>query len=861
VRPAGAGEDEGERLWLLGACTLVAYLAAALWAKEISLPGPVLIWFPPAGIAIAATYLRPRLVVVVAVAEAISTSGIMGLGHEYGLLPLAVNSTGLALAYGLGGWLLRRFALDPRLRSAEDIAVLGLGIAGSSAVASVLGIAVQRWIGLVPSSDVARSIGVFWVGDLVGAACIVPTAVVLGRGLLDHALPPLADEEGTTPRWRVLVALVAPAVVAIALMGVGERPMRFVYLAFVPVIVVAVRHGVTAACLSTAVLSAVMTAGAHIQLDSALERSDFQLLLLVLTLTGITTGAVVSARRDIMRAKDRVSAIVEATPDLVASASRDGSIRYLNPVGRRLLGFGPQALPTTRAFDFLPDQMAQDLMREGMRTAEREGSWTGQNRIRRPDGHVFPVSQVLISHPQPDDDGQHLYSTIIRDTSSQQAMEDQLRRAAFYDEATGLPNRALLVEQLARAVSAADAARRVAILFTDIDHLQRVNEAFGFTAGEEVIRQVATCITEVVRAQDLVARHGGSQFVVVLTDLPDELEAVTLADRLLACFAEPIEADGHELHVTGSVGITLVEPGQDHLEALRAAEIALHRAKEAGGGRFALFDAELERRAQRRREIEDDLHEVLTTASWTLAYQPIFDSALRTVVGVEALLRWTHPTRGPVAPFEIVRLAEASGTIVALGREIFRRACHEAQRWHAMGFDLPVSINVSARQLREPEFVADVRAVIEEVGIDPQRVVIELTETVLATHEHGEIATLHALRNLGCQIALDDFGTGYSSLAGLSELPIDVIKLDQTFITGLTRSPKAAALVAAVVGLADAFELVVVAEGVEEDAQIDALAALGCHRIQGFALSRPVGPDVITGMLADLHPTGAAGNR
>ncbi len=246
----------------------------------------------------------------------------------------------------------------------------------------------------------------------------------------------------------------------------------------------------------------------------------------------------------------------------------------------------------------------------------------------------------------------------------------------------------------------------------------------------------------------------------------------------------------HELHVTGSVGITLVADGQDHLEALRGAEIALHRAKEAGGGRFTLFDDELERRSLARLDMEADLHDMLTHRRWWLEYQPIVDTVSRQVVAVEALLRWTHPTRGPVPPFDLISLAEHSGTIVALGHDIFERACREARSWHDHGFDLPVSINVSVRQLREPSFLEDVRTTLEATGVAPEKVVLELTETVLATNDHGEIDTLHALRALGCRVAIDDFGTGYSSLSELRDLPIDVVKLDHSFITGLTSSPR-----------------------------------------------------------------------
>ncbi|HWJ60430.1 MAG TPA: EAL domain-containing protein [Acidimicrobiales bacterium] len=853
MEQADGAEGSHRQTAIVAALAFVAYLATAVWAREISLEGPALIWFPPAAVAIAVCYFRPRLVWVIAVAELVSTPIVMGLGDEYGPVLLVANSLGLAASYAFGAWVLRRLALDPRLRDPEDLAVLALGIGAGAAAATVIGVLVQ-WAGdLLAPDDLARAAALFWVGDIVGAACLLPALLIGGDDLIRHRRLRLADDEDALPRWQLHAELLAPAVAGLALMEAGEAPMRFVYLAFLPVVIVAVRHGVAAAAVSSAALAAVMTAGAHLQLGDALDRSDFQLLLLVLVATGVTTGSVVSSRRDVSAAKARVSEIIEATPDLVASASRDGAIRYLNPVGRQLLGFSPDASPASRAFDFFPDELARDLVREGMRTAERAGTWTGENRLRRPDGHEIPISQVLVAHPDLDEDGQRIYSTICRDMTSQHALEDQLRRAALYDESTGLPNRVLLVEQLARAVQAVDRERRVAVLFADLDHLQRVNETFGFAAGDHVVTTIAHRLADVVRAQDLVARHGGSQFVIVLADVPDEFEAILLADRLLGCFSEPVVTEGRELMVSGSVGITLVEAGQDHLEALRSAEIALHRAKEAGGGRYALFDDDLQRRSLSRLEREADLHDVLTKQTWTLAYQPIFDSRERHVVGVEALLRWTHPTRGPVPPFELIRLAEHTGAIVSLGREIFRRACHEATQWHAMGFTVPVSINVSARQLREPSFLADVESVLHETGIATDQVVVELTETVLTTREHGEIETLHKLRELGCRVALDDFGTGYSSLSELRDLPIDVLKVDQSFITDLTTSPRAAALVDAVVRLSAALDLTVVAEGVEHDDQIDALAALGCHRIQGYALSRPVEPAIITGMLRDAR--------
>src|SRR4051794_2006697 len=242
-RPGSTGT--GRRDWVLALLTFAAYLLAAVWAREISLPGPVLIWFPPAGVAIVATYFRPRLLVVVALAEAVSTWLVMGRADDYGFAALAVNSIGLALAYAIGGWLLRRLALDPRLRTAEDLAVVGIAVAVAGAVATVVGVSVQWWVGLITRDGLGRASGVFWVGDLVGAACIAPALLIFGNAFIEGRVPQLSDDEARQPLALLLAELITPAVMALILMDLGQRPMRFVYLAFIPVVIVAVRHGVT----------------------------------------------------------------------------------------------------------------------------------------------------------------------------------------------------------------------------------------------------------------------------------------------------------------------------------------------------------------------------------------------------------------------------------------------------------------------------------------------------------------------------------------------------------------------------------------------------------------------------------------
>ena len=823
--------------------SLVVYLAAAVWAKQLSLPGSVLVWFPPAGVAIAALYFRPRTAPLFMLADAFSTVVIMGLGHEFGLLPLTVNSVGIVGAYMLGAATLRHFDLDPTLRSPEAVVILcGGAFAVASSAAAVVGVGVQVWVGLVDSADYFHQVALFWVGDVVGVACVTPALLLVGVSYLCGTRTPIADDEEIRPRWQILAVLAVPPLTALVLMVFPERPLAFVYLAFVPMIAVALRSGVPAAAISSLALGAVSTAGAHSVLETSADRSDFQLLLAVLTLSALVTGAVISARRDLYRSTQRISEIIEATPDLVAASDERGQITYLNPVGRALLGVGPEERPQGTAFDFMPDDLAADLMKEGMRFADRFGAWTGDNHLLRSDGLVVPVSQVLIAHQGPGD-ARTTYSTVCRDMTGQHELEDQLRRAALYDDTTGLPNRALLADQLARLVDVNASDHRSAVLFADLDHLRRVNETFGFAAGDDVVATVAHRLAALVRNPDLIARYGGAQFVIVLPKVSDEFDAIVFADRLLESFQQPVPIGTKQVKVTGSIGIALTGPGQDAADALRSAEIALHRAREAGGGRFALYDEGLQDRAQERIRLEADLHEVVSSGEWWLAYQPQVDLDRSEVVGVEALLRWTHPESGQISPFELIRLAEQSGAITTLGEEIFRRACRQAKNWHDQGLDLSISINVSARQLQEPGLSEVVAEVLEQTGLDADRVVIELTETVLASNEHGEVDALHRLRALGCQVAVDDFGTGYSTLAALRDLPVDTVKLDRSFTTDIDTDPKAEALAEGIIRLADSLELQVVAEGVETSAQVDSLHAMGCHLVQGYAMGRPVTPD------------------
>jgi diguanylate cyclase (GGDEF)-like protein len=378
----------------------------------------------------------------------------------------------------------------------------------------------------------------------------------------------------------------------------------------------------------------------------------------------------------------------------------------------------------------------------------------------------------------------------------------------------------------------------VALLLVDLDRFGRVNEALGFSTGDTVLRALADRLLRAAGPRDLVARHGGDLFAHVVVDIADELDAIAVADRLGRELAAPITAGGRDLALTASIGIALAAPGVvDPLDLIRTAEVALHRAKDDGGNCFRVFDDALDQRARERMELETDLRAALDSEQWDLHYQPIVDAHSRAIVSCEALLRWTHPVRGSVPPQQVIAVAEATGLIGPLGSRILARAARDAAGFDSQGVSLSVSVNVSPSQLGAPGFCDDLRATLAAAQVAPAQIVLEVTETVLAAETEAMEANLHAVRALGCKVAMDDFGTGYSSLATLRDLPIDVLKLDRTFITQLLTSARSAAAVRSVIQLAGSLDLLVVAEGVEDAAQLDELVTLGCDRAQGWVIA------------------------
>ncbi|HSD01011.1 MAG TPA: EAL domain-containing protein, partial [Gaiellales bacterium] len=460
-------------------------------------------------------------------------------------------------------------------------------------------------------------------------------------------------------------------------------------------------------------------------------------------------------------------------------------------------------------------------------------------------------------------DDRHVRGVVMnaRDVSERVRLADELTHQAYHDGLTGVANRALFRDRLDQALAIAARTRAsFAVLMLDLDGFKGVNDSLGHDAGDEVLTAVARRFEDTLRPGDTIARVGGDEFALLLDGTGEE-EAIGVAARLLNRVSEPIEVSGHQLSLGASAGIA-VHPrdGREADELVRRADVAMYAAKEAGRGRVEIFRAELARELGESLGLEHELRQALQRGELSIHYQPEIDLTTGDIAAVEALVRWTSPTRGPVPPSQFIPVAETTGLILPLGELVLREACRQTAEWEGRGL-LPGGfvtwVNVSARQLAGSGLTAVVRDALDRAGLDPHRLGLEVAETaivakgVASEHARTELQWLH---EAGVRLAVDDFGTGFSSLGQLRHFPFDVIKVDRTFVQGVGVDPKDAAITANVVGLAHALDLQAVAEGIESDEQLRSMRTLGCDLAQGFLFARPAPPWEIERLLSGGEP-------
>ncbi len=542
----------------------------------------------------------------------------------------------------------------------------------------------------------------------------------------------------------------------------------------------------------------------------------------------------------------RLESAVESTNDVIMlyeaplQTGQPMRLIYVNPAFERMTGYSREELGVNSP------KMLQGVMTDADTVALLQEKLHLFQPVRveminyRKDGSQFWVELNI----QPIYDANGLpggWMSVQRDISEQKSVAERMAYQATHDALTGLPNRTLFDRRLADAVAdARESEGQVGILFFDVDRFKQINDTLGHPVGDKLLQQVASRLMSRLHRNDTVARMGGDEFTILMPDVLSAEVVAETAQSLLEAMDEAFEIDGQELFVTGSIGVSLApRDGTDAATLLKNADTAMYRAKEEGRDGFRVYTPSMNARAKDRLELETQLRRALDRNELYLQYQPQVDLQTGLIYGVEALVRWESPTLGRVSPVQFIPLAEETGLIIPIGDFVLREAAAQAARWVEAGTPLRVSVNLSGRQFEQPWIVDLISEVISDVNLPPEYFDIEMTEGVLVKGDNVK-NRLNELKALGVRLSIDDFGTGYSSLSYLRTFPLDVLKIDRSFITPMTEESKGEAMVRALVELGHACSMEVIAEGVETDAQRDALFALGCDAMQGFLMSPPV---------------------
>jgi diguanylate cyclase (GGDEF)-like protein/PAS domain S-box-containing protein len=526
--------------------------------------------------------------------------------------------------------------------------------------------------------------------------------------------------------------------------------------------------------------------------------------------------------------------------------------RYANPAMSEISGYSREELMDTNFWSMVHPDFRDVVRQRGIARQRGEEKLPGsyEFQIVRKDGEV---RWVQFSAGVIERDGEPAGLGTAFDITERKRAEEQIRSLAYLDPLTGLPNRLLFNDRVTVAVAQAHRnQQRLAVIFLDLDRFKVINDSLGHTIGDRLLREVAQRLLAGVREGDTVARLGGDEFTLLLPGVLRAEDAAKIAEKLLEGLRQSFRLDGRELFVTASVGISLYpDDGHDTETLIKNADTAMYRAKEQGRDNYQLYTHAMNATAVERLALENSLRKALAQGELLLYYQPLLDLGTGRVQGVEALLRWRHPERGLVPPSEFIPIAELTGLIVPIGNWTLRTACTQARHWQQAGHpNLTVAVNLSVRQFNQPDLAAQVRRALLESGLPPRSLDLEITESNAMQNAEGTIQTLRELKTLGVRVSIDDFGIGYSSLSYLKRLPIDTLKIDQSFVRDITTDPDDAAIATAVIALAHTLKLKVVGEGVETEEQLAFLSARHCDRVQGFLYSPPLAPEDCTQFLA-----------
>lgn len=594
-------------------------------------------------------------------------------------------------------------------------------------------------------------------------------------------------------------------------------------------------------------------------LECRLSHNDGSQVWMEWTLTPLSDGAGAYAigrdvtmfkqyERLLRESEQLYRALFEYSPDGVFTLDFEGHVITMNPACTRISGYESQELVGRSLMNLIVSEQEEATRTVFYKVMQGEAQ-NFETCIRHSDGQVLFLHTTLVPLI--------LEGTVVgaygvvRDITERKQAEERLAHMAFHDPLTGLANRTLFMERLDKLVRGnVENQPTFAILYLDLDDFKIVNDSLGHRTGDLLLVEAARRLKSCVSGGATVSRLGGDEFTVLLEGTQDTDDAIVVAHRILRDLNAPYTIDGHKMVVTPSVGVVMGNQGQDSKELLRYADIAMYKAKQNGKARYEAFTPVMYNNVLQRLQLETDLRRAIERNEFRVVYQPIVDLKDGSITGVEALIRWEDPNRGMISPAEFIPLAEETGLILPIGQWVLEEACRQGRRWQEQYPHLYVSVNLSARQFREPFLAEQVAQILQANDMQPAGLQLEITESILMQESATTQETLRQLKALGIQLAMDDFGTGYSSLSYLKRFPIDVLKIDRSFVGGLGDSPEDTALVRTVITLAKALNLTVTGEGVETAEQIAQLRAMECERGQGYFFARPLAAAAVDELLA-----------